>query len=114
MIQLDSNSNDTITYDKKCASNMCETTDTMCVETNGGMTTRTQKFCVPDIGEHWLNKKSITNTLSLSGVADEHRVTLDTDEEKAFRVHFPRKIVNFKQLSNRLHGLKCLLTFLVM
>ena len=37
--------------------------------------------------------------LLLSDIADGHGVTLDTSEEKAFRVYFPRKIVKFKQLS---------------
>ena len=77
----------------------------MHIETNGGVTTTKQKCYVPDIGEHWFSEKSITNILSLSDIADKYRVTLDTDEEKAFRVHFPRKIVRFKQLSNNSHGL---------
>ena len=48
----------------------------------------------------------MTNILSLSDIIDKYRVTLDTSEERAFKVHFPRKIVKFKELSsNRLWGL---------
>ena len=60
------------------------------------MTTTKQKCYVPDIGEHWFSDKSITNMLSLSDISDEHRIALDTDEEKAFKIHFPKKIVKFK------------------
>ena len=45
------------------------------------------------------------NILRLSDIVDKHKVTLDTSEERALRVHFPRKIVKFKELSNRLWGL---------
>ena len=69
------------------------------------MATTNQKCYVLDIGEHWSSAKSIDNMLSLSDVADECRVTLDTSKEKAFRVYFPCKIVKFKQLSNLFCGL---------
>ena len=105
LILLDSDSNVTIMCNRKYVTNVCGTNDTMHIETNGGMTTTKQKCFIPDIGEHWFSENSITNILSLSDIADKHRVTLDTDEEKAFKVHFPRKIVKFKQLSNRLYGL---------
>ena len=72
-------------------SSMCGTTNTMHTEANGGVTVTKQKCYIPDIGEHWFSEKSITNTLSLSDIADGHKFTLETDEEKAFRVHFPRK-----------------------
>ena len=105
LILLDSDSNVTIMCNKKHVSNICGTADAMHIETNWGVTTTKQKCYVPDIGEHWFSEKSITNILSLSDIADKYRVTLDTDEEKAFKVHFPKKIVKFKQLSNRLYGL---------
>ena len=47
----------------------------------------------------------MTNSLSLSNVADEHRVALDASEEKALQVCFPREIVKFKELINRLWGI---------
>ena len=40
--------------------------------------------------------------LSLSDIPDKHRVMFNADKEKALRVHFPRKVVKFKQLSNSL------------
>ena len=83
----------------------CGTTDATREETNWGVTTTKQKCFVPDVGEHWFSENYIINILCLSDVADKCRVTLDTDDEKAFKVYFPRKTVKFKQLSNRLCGL---------
>ena len=67
--------------------------------------TRQNRNVFFDVGEHWFSENSITNVLSLSDVADKYRVTLDTDDEKAFKVYFSRKIIKFKQLSNRSCGL---------
>ena len=105
LILLDSDSNVTITYNRKYVANVCGTTDTIRVETNGDTTTTKQKYFIPDVGEHWFSENILTNILSLSDVADKHRVTLDTDEEKAFKVYFPREIVKLKQLNNRSYGL---------
>ena len=51
----------------------------------------------------------MTNMVSLSEIVYEHKVTLDTSEERALKVHFPRKIsklVKVKELSNRSCGLR--------
>ena len=62
--------------------NTSDTSDSLHIETNGYSTTTKQKYHTHDIGEHWFSTKSMANTLSLSDVADEHKVTLDTSEEK--------------------------------
>ena len=105
LILLDSDSNITIMRNRKHVTNACGTADTMHAETNGGVTATTQKFYIPDIREHWFSENSITNILSLSDIVDKYCVTLDANEEKAFKVYFPRKIVKFKQLSDCLYGL---------
>ena len=105
LMLLDSDSNVTIMCNKKYARNTRDTSDSLHIETNGGSTIVKQKCYIHDIGKHLFSAKSMTNILSLSDIADKHKVTLDTSEEKSFRVHYPRKIVKFKQFSDRLHGL---------
>lgn len=77
----------------------------MCIEINRGVTTAKQKCYVPGVGEHQFSANSITNILSLCDIADKHRVTLDANKEKAFKVYFLKKIVKFKQSSNSSHRL---------
>ena len=93
---LDSDSNVTIMHNKKHVRNMWSTNDSVHVETNGGNTSSRQKCYITDIGECWFSANSIVNTLSLSDIAYKHKVISDTSEQKAFRVHFPRKMVKFK------------------
>jgi len=38
-------------------------------------------------------------------MAEKHRVTYDSNEEKAILVHLPHKVVKFHQLSSRLYGM---------
>jgi hypothetical protein len=65
------------------------------LSTNAGSTIVTQKGTVPDWGEVWHQAEGIANTLSLSNMIKKHRVTFDSAEEVAFRVHTPKGIVKF-------------------
>ena len=58
-----------------------------------------------DIGDHWFKDELMKIILSLSCIADKHKMTLDTSEEISFKVNFHRKIVNFKEASDRSWGL---------
>jgi hypothetical protein len=51
----------------------------------------------------WYNENSITNIISMKGLTDKFRVTMDSKEELALLVHMPDKIVKFKQFSNGLY-----------
>ena len=55
--------------------------------------------------EAWHNEESMTNTMSLYGMADDYRVTMDTSKCKAMFVHLPGKIARFGQMENRMYGL---------
>ena len=95
---LDSDSNGTIICNKKYARNTWNaTSNSLHVETHGGSNVTKQKCHIHDVGEHWFSAKSMTNVLPLSDVVDEHKVELDTNEERALKVPFPRKIVKLEK-----------------
>ena len=103
LILLDSDSSASVACNKRYVSNSCRTANAMHAETNRDVTTANQKCCMPNIGEHWFSKKFIANILSLRNIANEHKVAVGAHKEKAFNGYFLRKIVRFKQLSNRSH-----------
>ena len=57
------------------------------------------------MGEHSRRSNLITSIAFLSNATDKCKVTMHAEKEKAMTVHFPRKVVKFAQLSNRLWGL---------
>jgi hypothetical protein len=57
------------------------------------------------VGECWYNPHSITNIIALSDMTKKFRVTMDSSKEKALLVHFPNKVVKFKQMKNGLYAM---------
>ena len=47
----------------------------------------------------------MTNVIDISDMTDKFRVTMDSNIGKALFVHFPDKIIKFKQLNNNLYGM---------
>ena len=104
-ILLDSDSTDTIFCNEEYVTNIREAPTTMVMNTNGGPMVSKQLCDVPHLGTVWFNKELLTNIISLAHMAEKHRVTYDSNEEKAFLVHLPHKVVKFHQLSSRLYGM---------
>ena len=106
LILLDSDSNTTIFCERKYVTEVWNVKESMGVGTNGnGKLVSNQKCMIPNLGEHWFNKNSMTNIVALKDMTDRYRVTMDSDKEKAMFVHMPDKIVVFKQLDNNLYGM---------
>ena len=47
----------------------------------------------------------MTNIIALKDMIDKHRVTMDSEKEKAMFIHMPDNIVVFKQLDKNLYGM---------
>ena len=67
----------------------------------------TMKCDVPHLGTHWFNPESITNIISLAGMAKQFKVTYDsTNELLAFMVHVNNdKVIKFHQMDNNLYDI---------
>jgi hypothetical protein len=78
---------------------------TIILMTNGGPLMSTQKCEIPHLGECWYNPHSTTNIIALSDMTKKFRVTMDSLKEKALLVHFPNKVVKFKQMKGGLYAM---------
>jgi hypothetical protein len=83
--------------------NICTTTETLEVSTNGGKLFTNQKATVPNYGKVWYNPNAVTNIFSLSEMEKKHRFTYYSTKQKALTVHLPNKEVKFIKSSNGLY-----------
>ena len=58
---------------------------------------------LPDYGEVWFSKNSMTNIFSMAEVSDKVPITFDNKVEDAYIVKFPVKTVKFKRTTNNLY-----------
>ena len=73
------------------------------LSTNGGGCTSDQKANFPGYGEVWYNPNSMTNVLSLGGLADKYQVCYDSWVEDVFYVHTGSGIKKFAQDKDNLY-----------
>ena len=105
-ILLDSDSNATIFFNEDYVDEIWDTNEQMEVGTNGNVHLESKQKCnIPMLGEHWFNKDSMTNIITLSDMTAKFKVTMDSSKDKVFFVHLPDKIVVFKQMDNNLYGM---------
>ena len=68
------------------------------MKTNTGSRLITRKGTIPGMKHKvWHDPKSMTNIFSFAKLADEYRITYDSDKEDAFCIHTQSGIVKFKQ-----------------
>ena len=60
----------------------------MIMSTNGGKVFLNKEGDVPDYGACYIDQKQMANIFGLFHMSKEHRITMDTDIENAFIVHF--------------------------
>lgn len=54
---------------------------------------------------HWSNEDSITNIISLADTMKYFRVTYDSDDKLVLSVHMRNKLIQFKQMNNKLYAM---------
>ena len=71
--------------------------------TNGGKATAIKKADLAGYGEVWFNKKSITNIISLAGMAKKYCVRYDPWQEDAFIVDTDKGVRKFVHGHNNIY-----------
>ena len=94
-VLLDSDSTDTIFCNPEYVTDIVNVEATLNLGTNGGVLVSNKKCYIEGLGQRWFNQEAIANVISLSDMADHHRVTYDSVEERAFLVHKEDKVVKF-------------------
>ena len=75
---LDSASSVDLVCNPNMVTNIKNTDQKLRLGTNGGKATATKKAELKGYGEVWFNKKSITNIVSLAGMAKKYQVQYDS------------------------------------
>ena len=104
-ILLDSESTDHIFQNESFLTDVKSTTDgeMLRLHTSGGILDTYQKGLFGGFTV-WYNPKCLANILSLALVAEQYRVTMDTDIENAFSVHISEKhVMKFTRVSPGLY-----------
>ena len=104
-ILLDSESTDHIFQNESFLTDVKSTTDgeMLRLHTSGGILDTYQKGHFGGLTV-WYNPKCLANILSLALVAEQYRVTMDTDIENAFTVHISeRHVMKFTRVSPGLY-----------
>eukprot|EP00957_Ditylum_brightwellii_P109716 8368804-Ditylum_brightwellii.AAC.1 len=60
---------------------------------------------VPHLGTCWFNKNAIANIISLVHMTEKFHMIYDSAIEKAFKVHYPNKIVKLCQMKSGAYAL---------
>ena len=104
LVLLDSDSTDTVFCNRNYVTNIRKSDKPLILKTNGGEITTTHICKVPYLGTQWINENAVTNIISLSDIAEKYRVTMDTQNEKAFTVYLPNKTIKFPQMKGGLYA----------
>jgi len=105
VILLDSASTIKATFkNKDMLTNIRKSEQPLRMTTNGGVVQVMKKGDVLGFGEAWYDPKQMANIFGLSHVAEKYRVTMDTNEENAFKVYTEAGIVKFKHTPDRLYA----------
>jgi hypothetical protein len=95
-ILLDSQSTISVFRNPNMLTNIRPSERTLRALTNGGYQDSNMVGTFPNLGEVWYNEASIANILSLAAVRKVCRITMDTTEESAMKVHrLDGTIMNF-------------------
>ena len=103
-VLLDSDSTDTIFCNPDYVTDIVNVKETLNLGTNRGVLASNQKCYIAGLGQRWYNENAIANVISLKDMADHHRVTHGSAEERAFLVYKGDKVVKFYELKNGLYA----------
>ena len=103
-ILLDTGSTVNVFCNEKLIRDIRDSAQTLQVHTNAGTFESKQVATLPwhDI-QVWFDPNSITNVLSFATMAEQFRITYDNKVEDVFKVHTPKGVLPFKQISKNLY-----------
>ena len=104
-IILDSGSSTTLFCNDNYCNKIKTTKDSIDIHTNGEIIQVKETCEVPQIGESYYAKNAMTTIISLTDMRKKFRITYDSDEEAAFFVHTPTKVIKFPEISEGIHAI---------
>ena len=102
-IILDSVSTVNLFFNPNIFNNINEVDEEMHPAKNSRVKINNHKAEVPQYGELWYYKQSITNIFSLKDMIKKHRVTIDLNVEYWFKINLLNKILKFKIIPDVLY-----------
>jgi hypothetical protein len=105
-ILLDNGSMLSLLGNPKMVTNIRESKTTLELATNAGTRTTKKIADVPGYGTVWYDETAIANIFGLSKLKKKHRVTYDSEKEKAFIVHMNDNTLKFECNPKGLHSLQ--------
>jgi Reverse transcriptase (RNA-dependent DNA polymerase) len=86
-IILDNGSTVDIFCNKQLLKNVRETSDSVRVRCNAGVTVTNMKGELPGYGTVWYNPNGMANILSLARVSEKYKITYDSTSDPGFKIH---------------------------
>ena len=105
-ITLDNGSTMSLFSNSELVENIVDDGSRLILRTNAGQKECNTKATVPGFGTVWFDKEAIANIFGFADLVEKHRITYDSDQEDAFLVHMPNKIIKFKQNGEGLYQYK--------
>ena len=75
------------------------------IYTNDGVIEIDKKYSIPDLGEDYFEKDTLTYIIGLKDMRSKHYVTYDSNIEPAFCVHTPKGINEFSETEEGVYAL---------